>query len=880
MLCFALVVTMSALTFQDPAPGISHALAKRRLERIGIISYGLEFDLRSGMQEVAGKIEIRFSAVRAEDLVLDWAGDMLEDVVLNGHEPEPRDMRRVHDHIVFAGRHILPGRNRLTARFKARVATTGTPLTVYHDTKDNAEYLYTLVVPADAHRLFPCFDQPDLKAMFNLKLTTPADWTAVANERLATPVKTLAAHALGKQRKLWDFQGTEPLPTYLFAFAAGPFAVVRGPVVDFSLEKLPDDEQPLRILLRKSKLPRLDSERLFAMHLDSVRWYERYFASRYPFSKLDMVLCPGFPYGGMEHAGAIFYRESALVFDHEPTAVESMRRSTLVYHEVAHQWFGNLVTMSWFDDLWLKEGFATYMAYMVLAALEPDKNAWLRFHQTVKPAAYRVDATPGTVPIWQSLDNLDNAKSNYGPIVYNKAPSVLRELDHRIGREVFRDGVRRFLKQFPFVNARWSNLLACFEAAGAKNLAPWSHKWILGKGMPKVRAVIENKDGKVTRFRIQQTSAQGWPTTPWPLQLDLLAENPLDPSKPYRVHVQSDATITDVPRMVGKPTPQWVLLNPNDYAYGLFLLDPKTVRALPGILMDAQLPFRDPLLRAIAFRALYDSLREAELAPQKFVEVAVTLLERERDPLTHASLVAAATETIARYLAPAGRETWRKNLDDQLRTQLLHGELTGLELQTFRALVRFAKSKQTLDLCRELAAGKHSVPGLKLGTQDRFLAVTALLAANDASAQPLLQKLEKTAKGDVAKYAYLARAAKPSAETKAHYFESYLNPENPPEQWVQTSLSTFHWPGQDVLTLPYLEPALKNVQWIKEHRKIFFMPAWIDAFINAHASPEALAIVKRFEQDKTMPQDIRRKLIQSADSLRRAIRIHERFWPK
>lgn len=865
---------MSQDRAKEPEPGISAELADHRTKTVGQIAYDLSFDLAKGKDTVEGSATIYFSLARVDEpFVLDFGGIEIAEVKLNGEAVEQNQLKRVHDHIVVHSPKART-RNELDLKFRSKVAATGSPLNIYKDSTDGSEYLYTLVVPADAHRLFPCFDQPDLKAIFNLTLTVPADWVAVANEPLAS-----TAEKLRDGRVKHVFRSTLPLPTYLFAFAAGPFAVVDGPVVDFSPQKLPDSAHPLRIYVRRSKQARLEKDKLFRMHLDSVRWYEKYFAYRYPFSKLDMVLCPGFPYGGMEHAGAIFYRESALVFDHEPTEVELMGRSSLIYHEVAHQWFGNLVTMHWFDDLWLKEGFATFMGYSVLDVLEPERRAWLRFHQRVKPAAYRIDSTLGTVPVYQSLANMNDAKSNYGPIVYNKAPAVLRELEQRIGPATFQKGVQVFLQQYAFRNARWRELLGSFEMAKSGKLDAWSEKWILSAGMPKLRAVFETKDGAITSFGVRQSSATGMPTSAWPIRVTVLADDPA--GKPHRVQVSCDSAFTPVPSLIGKNAPRWVLLNPDDVAYGLFLLDPRTTAALPGLLTDPKGRLEDPLTRAVAFRSLFEMVREAETSPLQLIEVAYELLADERDPLTFASLLGAARYALERWTSGPQQRTWRTRIETRLRDMLAGEKCSGLELQVFRALASLGRDTETLDLCSGLLDGSRPIKGLQLGPRDRFLAGATLLAAGREDALGILDSLRGKAKGDVAKHHYQALAAAPDSKIKESYFENYGKIDEPPEQWISGSLSFFHWPGQEAMTLPYLERALAKLEWVKANRKIFFMPAWIDSFLGAHGSAEALAIVDRFlGQRRDLPQDIRRKLLQSVDGLRRAVRIREKFFPE
>ena len=855
MLSVLAPLAAAVLTLQDPVAGVAQDLAQERAARISQVRYELGFELWKGMDEVLGTATLRFALVdAAQPLVVDFGGTSIEVTAVNGRAPAQGEVRRVHDHLVLAPALLKKGENEVRTGFRSPVAATGTPLTRYLDEVDGAEYLYTLVVPADAHRLFPCFDQPDLKARVSLELELPGEWESVANGRRQE------IEILEGDRGRHEFAETPPLPTYLIAFATGPFRTIWGP-------------KGLRMFVRPAKVEWLDRERLFAMHAQALAALGELFGVDYPFAKLDLVLVPGFPYGGMEHAGAIFYRETALVFDHEPTEAELSRRSTLIYHEVAHQWFGNLVTMEWFDDLWLKEGFATLLAYQLLDRLEPDRLAWLRFHQGVKPAGLRVDATPGTVPVWQQLRNLDEAKSAYGPIVYNKAPGVLRELRHRLGEKAFATGLRAYLRDFAWSNATWSDLVAALSQASGQDLQAWSERWILSAGMPRVRVSWSmDAEGDLIDFRLRQEDVQGQGRT-WPLAVEVLVQPARGERR--RVDVRFDGPEVEVKDLLGTPAPLWVLLNPGDVAYGQFLPDDSSSSALRKLLPGEG----DRMLRATGFSALYDAVREAELDPAEFATFAIEMLATERDALTHAQMLGALGNTLSRYLPEERAAPLRARAERMLRGQLLAGELPGLELQVVRALAGFGHDAETLELWQVLLDGTTAVPGLAaLGTEDRFGLWTACVAAQAPGAREALAEASRGDAPDVARSAFLARAATPDKAVKAEYFATYLDPDGPPEQWVQGSLGGFHWPGQEALTLPYLRKALDAVERVKAERKIFFMPAWLDAFVNGHSSPEALAIVEAFLEERTdLPVDVRRKLLQSVDGLRRAVRIRARW---
>ena len=854
---------MLPLPPQDPAPGITRELARQRAERVRDVEYDLRFRIAANAREVTGTAVLRFTLAKDRDpsapLVLDFAGSELTDVRLNERDVT---LQAVHDHVILPTDALARDGNQLTCRFKAPIAPSGTPLTVYRDSADGRDYFYTLVVPADAHRLYPCFDQPDLKARFRLELDLPPEWTAVANTaRIAIDDKPTDVRGT-----LWRFAQSKPLPTCLAAFACGPFATVEAPQPEAPGIT---SKEPMRVLLRESQLARFDRDAVLRLHHQGLPWLAAQFGVPYPFDKLDIVLLPGFPYGGMEHAGAIFYREQALVFDHAPTAAERVRRSTLVYHELSHQWFGNLVTMKWFDDLWLKEGFATFVGYQALEALEPEQQAWLRFLQRVKPRAYEVDGTPGTVPVFQQLQNLADAKSAYGPIVYNKAPALLRALNEQLGDTAFRAGLKMFLEMHAFGNAEWRDLANALGDRGNADLGRWTERWLLAPAMPQVRVQWQvDKDGRVTEAAVVQKPTSGEGT--WPLDLELLVFDAKGASRVLRV--QGDAARMDIEALVGQAAPAAVLCNPRDIAYGQFVPDVVST----AFLLDALPKLADPLARAAGTAALFEAVREAELDPAVFCELALVLLAAERDPDTHGVLLDLLGTAMLRYLPDTRSAPLRGRATALLLDQLAKEGDSGRELGTFRFLARSSRTKEVLALCRAVVKNDGLPKGLEVGKQDAYLAAAALLAAGEAGdAFDVLAA--RYSKEDIGKEVFLARAATPDAASKAATFAQYLQPKDPPEQWTTDSLGFFHWPGQGELTLPFLQKALEQVGWVKANRRIFFMPAWLDGFLNGHSSAAALAIVDEFVRTHELSADVLQKLQQSRDGLQRAVRIRAAF---
>ncbi len=860
----ALAFLLLAPQAQDPAPGIATGLAQARAATISKVRYDLAFRITTPVAHVDCEAKLSFwldGKGAATPLVVDFDGELLGKAQVNGSDWE---VARVADHLVVPSSLLREGENDLRLRVRSIVASVGTPLTVYRDTADAAEYCYTLVVPADAHRLYPCFDQPDIKATFDVSLRIPKAWSAIGNG-------TTTAQDEVEDDRVWTFARTKPLPTYLAAFACGPFARIES-----RLPTIPGiaPGSTMRTWFRESERKNLDEPTLLRMHGDGLQWLCGYFGEPYPFEKLDIVLLPGFPYGGMEHAGAIFYRDKALSFDHEPTGGELARRSSLVYHELSHQWFGNLVTMRWFDDLWLKEGFATFVAHEAMEALEPDRQSWLRFLQRVKPRAYEVDATPGTVPVFQQLANLADAKSAYGPIVYNKAPAVLRELDERLGSETFRDGVHRFLARHRYGNASWQDLSAALEDAAKSDLSRWSERWLLSPSLPRVRVDWRTAaNGTVESARLLQSPVDGQGT--WPLRVELLVVEATGAMR--AVQVESDGADAVIPGLVGSKQVACIVPNPRDVAYAQFLPD---VRSRDWMVANAS-SAKDPLLRAVMFGCLFEAVREAELDPAIFAESALDAITQERDSDTHAWLLDMFGSCVMRYLPEARARELRERAEDILLGQLGQAK-SGRELPTFRWLSRNGNGARTLRLCRAVALGiaEDVPPHLVVGKDDRFTALASLLARSDddADRMSLVDTVRRAFKGqDVERETFLAQAAIGTESNKRKFFDAYLQLDAQPEQWAQDSLANFHWPGQSTKTKPFLEPALAKAQWVKANRRIFFMPAWLDAFVNAHADADALQIVDTALQTCDFDADVKKKLLQSRDGLARTVRIRDRF---
>ena len=857
-------------------PGVSHGLAIARAARLSNIRYRLSFTLKEHEPAVAGSETLTFDSKTAGDLPIDYRDGVLQSATLNGHAIAT-DVE--NGHLTLPA---VAGENTLTIAFISNAAAAGKSITRYEDKDDGSEYFYTLFVPMDASMAFPCFDQPDLKARFTLDLEHPAGWSVIGN----TP-----ATANGATRS--QFAETHPISTYLFAFAAGPFAAVRSQ----------NPAEPT-IYVRKSQLARARQEapQVQQMAARGIAYFSSYFAQPFPFPKYDLVLIPGFPFGGMEHAGATFLNEDGVLFRSTPTASDYFRRNILLLHETCHQWFGDFVTMRWFDDLWLKEGFAQYVAYKALAQLEPASNPWKHFYEEIKPLAYGIDETQGTTPIFQNIANLKDAKSAYGAIVYQKAPAVLKQLNYFLGEETFRNGLRLYLKDHAYANAEWADLVHAFEQASdqlghRQDLESWAKSWITHRGMPEISVNFSCSDGKISSFLLNQKDVleEGYL---WPMANQILLISAIPPhSKAESAHtdiqsikVEWNTAAFPVAESIGKPCPSLVFANEGDYGYGRFLLDPAS-EAMAASLFDPQSPRTenpgmfatvsndaDPLRRTMLWGALWDYVHVARSSPRGYVELALKSLPAETDE----SLARIQGDRIAMalhsYLSDAARKQLAPRVESIVADRMLNAPALGLRIVSFRTFTGIAETPDALRQIKDLLKGKLAVPGLTLKLLDRWNLVGHLVAMGDPEAQAIYAaEKARDQSGEGQKYAYAAEAGAPSAEIKARYFDEYLHSQSIQEDWITQSLRPFNSWNQTALTEPYLTQALNELPEIKLHRKIFFLGAWLGAFIEDQNSADAQAVVHAWLAGHTIDPDLRLKVLEVSDSLDRTVLIRQRF---
>jgi aminopeptidase N len=925
-----LIILFTAMTVlsQQPKmePGVSQTLAKWRAANYSDVRYKLDLTLEKMSPVLKGTVEVKVNlSVIADtepgpgrDIILDWRKirgkedlSTVSNISLNN---KPASFQETNEHIVISG--AANGENTVRLDFTSPILTTGSAITRYLDRQDQGEYIYSLFVPSDASTAFPVFDQPDLKAVFKLSASLPEGWNMVSNG-LPNVFRTA---------KSVEFYETKPISPYVFAFAAGDFKIFTEKFLDAgfggagNLSEAREISEKARvhtgnyIYVRRSQAEKFKqhAEEVFRLNREGVKFLESYFDYKFPFPKYDLVLIPEFPFGGMEHAGATFLREEAVIFPQEPTANNYISRANVIFHEAAHQWFGDTVTMRWFDDLWLKEGFAEFMAYKTLEKVMPEYNAWKVFYERNKQAAYLTDSTRGTTPIYQEIPNLSAAKSAYGNIVYRKAPSFLKQAEFYLGEDKFQTAVRAFLKKHEYANAGWEDLVREFESAAGRNLKDWADVWVRKPGMPIFRIKIGDgtRFGKLTgrpeetNLVFSQSSTHS-PDTLWMENLQFLyvyADNTRhseiveikkgdrEIEEVWGVYLGDKGTAATARNI--RP-PRFIFPNYRDYGYGIFLLDEQSKKYVLKNIQNE----KDDFLRTMMWGSLWDSVREAELDPKDYVELVIKNLGAEKDEVTISTLLGRVSTAMNYYLADKQREQAAPRLEALLLGKMSTAETLGQKLTFYRSFLNIATTAGARKTLKELLKAGWGKPVVKEGitpaapappvpygipplkTKDKFDILTRLIILNDPEAHGLLAELEKIETSDEAKrYAYAARAGIPSAGSKAKIFEDFTSNKDISESWIEAAFGPFNSVRHSDLTLSYLERALAELPNLKRNRKIFFVNGWLGAFIGGQRSEQALAIVDKFlAANPNLDKDLRLKVLENVDGLERAVRIRKKF---
>ena len=833
--------------------GVSWTLAEHRAETLSDLRY--RFQLRIPRERdlpVAGSVEIRFawSDPRGRDLVLDFKDPRrrVRAVRANG---APVEWAARHDHVVVPAGALRPDeRNRVELDFEAGDEALNR----------NDDFLYTLFVPDRAHFSLPLFDQPNLKARFALTLEAPGGWAAVSN---GETVDAPDADGAGG-RAVWRFAETPPIPSYLFAFAVGKFEI----------ETAERSGRTLRMFHRETDAEKVarNREAVFDLHAAALAWLEDYTGISYPFGKFDFVLIPPFQYGGMEHPGSIFYRASSLLLDESATQAAVLGRASLIAHETAHMWFGDLVTMNWFDDVWTKEVFANFLAAKIVHPSFPEVNHDLRFFLAHHEAAYGVDRTAGANPIRQPLENLNEAGALYGPIIYQKAPIVMRHLERLVGEDRFRDGLREYLRTFAYGNATWPELIDILDRRTGTDLRAWSAVWVEEPGRPTVTvrrgsAAAGDPAGRLT---LTQADPAGRARL-WPQRLELLLVYDDAEIRTPLLLAEGAASID-----LERPAPRFVLPNAGGLEYGRFRLD----EASAGLLTTALPDIADPLTRGVAWGTLWEAVLDGEIPVGEWFELLLRGLASEPVEQNVQRLLGYLSTTCWSLMSDAAHLEAAPRVEDVLWTGLADSAESTRRAAWFRAWHGLVRTPAGVERLHRIWAEEETVPGVTLSERD-FTALSAALAVRGAegTAEVLARQAARIENPDRrARFEFLRPALSSDPAVRERFFAGLREAANRErEPWVLAALGYLHHPLRAAHARRFIRPALDLLIEIQRTGDIFFPAGWLEATLDGHNSAAAADVVRRFLDglDADYPPRLRAKILQSADLLFRSARIAE-----
>ena len=699
-----------------PGTNLTRVEAQARARLVRDLSYEVELDLTVSERTFPTASTIRFTCPEpGAGTFVDFIGESVQSITLNGATLDP-ETHFSDSRIVLPS---LAAENVVRIEATGRYMNTGEGLHRFVDPVDDEVYLYTQFEVADSRRMYPVFEQPDLKATFTFTVTAPAHW------QLASSAPTPEPQPAGEGVATWRFGPSELMSSYITALIAGPYDVVHDTVTSRG------GEVPLRILCRKSLTRYLDADNLFDLTKRGFAFYEAEFDRAYPFAKYDQIFTPEYNAGAMENAGAVTFNEM-YVFRSKVTDAIVERRALTLLHELAHMWFGDLVTMRWWDDLWLNESFAEWASSTCQAEATEWTEAWTTFGTYEKDWAYRQDQLSSTHPIVAPIRDLRDVEVNFDGITYAKGASVLKQLVAYVGRGPFVAGLRSYFRAHAWGNTTLDDLLAELEATSGRDLRTWSTAWLETAGVNTLRPVVETgPDATITALSVEQTAAPAHPTLrPHRLAIGLYAARDGVLERTDRVEVDVEGERTEVPELVGRPMPDLLLLNDDDLTYAKIRLDD---RSLATALAHPR-GFTASLPRALVLASAWDMTRDAEMGARDFVDLVLASLPGERDSTLLRTLLAQLQTCVFFYTAPEHRETTRRAAREavwDLARRAEPGSDAQLQLVTGGCALT-VEGDDTAYLA-DLLSGRAALDGLDVDTDMRWTLLTALAGANAAT---------------------------------------------------------------------------------------------------------------------------------------------------
>ena len=823
--------------------GVSYLLAQYRSKVISNVQYNIRLNIpEQKMGAITGQEKIGFTLKQnTQPLQLDFKqpADHVQSVLVN-HKISTVNSQQEH---LIIDHHLLKvGNNEIEITFTAGNESLNR----------NDEYLYALFVPDHARNTFPCFDQPDLKARFLLTMTIPNGWNALSNG------KTLSVQPTsGRTAKTVTFANSNQLSTYLFSFTAGKYTSVKQAVGNHTAEFLHRETDSTKV--------KLSTDSVFSAHKNAISFLEQWTGIPYPFQKIGFVAIPDFQFGGMEHPGEVQYKASSLFLDDGATKDQFISRANLISHETAHMWFGDLVTMHWFNDVWMKEVFANFMADKVTEKMMGSETFNLKFLQDHYPAAYGVDRTTGANPIRQQLDNLQEAGSMYGNIIYHKAPIMMRQLEMLMGKENFRLGIREYLKKFSYGNATWNDLIAILSKHTKFNLYQWNQVWVNEPGRPVFNYRITYQAGKISNFTISQKPETGTPRI-WPQAFEVTL---VYPDKLKAITVDMTSASVGLKEAVGLTEPAYIIFNSNGIGYGLF---PTDKQLLPNL-------YRIPnaLPRASTYIAAYENMLAGRyFKPQELLQIFTNGLTQEKDEMNLRLITVYLTTIYWNFIKPQNRQSLAVTLENALWQAMEQQSQPNHKKILFRAYQDVFLSKEAYHNVYQIWKQQQPPAGVKLFEDDYTSLASSLALRSDTPSSILQEQLLRIKNTDrKQRLMFLMPALSNNQQERDNFFASLTNRKNrQKEAWVTSALYYLHHPLRQSTSIKYLPQSLAMVEEIQKTGDIFFPQSWLSATLGSYQSPQAAQDVRTFLlAHPHYNSKLKGKILQAADNVFRAEKL-------
>lgn len=834
--------------------GVSIELAEYRKSVLKAINYKLEFRVpEQADRRIQALEELTFNLTdNSQDLLLDFKAseDHLKGLLVNGKR---QDLAIVNEHIVLEKENLIEGFNKVEINFWAGESSLNR----------KEDFLYTLFVPDRARTAFPCFDQPNLKANFDLVLDLPDHWNAIAN----APV-TISKVLDG--RKTISYEKSDLISTYLFSFVAGEFESITQTSNGRTFTMLHRETDSAKVARNK--------DFIFYLHSASVEWLEKYTGIQYPFKKLDFALIPSFQYGGMEHVGAIQYRANSLFLDEDPSQSRLLGRASLIAHEVAHMWFGNLVTMDWFNDVWTKEVFANFMAAKMVNPSFPDINHELNFHLRHYPSAYGVDRTEGANPIRQELLNLNEAGQMYGPIIYNKAPIMMRQLESLLGERIFQEGMREYLNTFSMKNATWPDLIDILDSKVQVDLKRWSHVWVNTPGRPVIELEKNQTESGYQTVIGQYDNREMERSWPQSFRVKLFNESNQETKQFQIVSADQDYQID----LNDNWSNYQVMLNSDGMGYGLFPVNFDLITERWESLTELE--------KGVQLINMYENLLEPSLqgqaghmTPTAYLEMLKWILARENNQL----LINRALGQVRSVFWNLLSEDQRNNVAPDLERTLFHGlndlhEDPAIKKTFFNAFRNVSITENNIERLYQIWFEEDAslAAGINFSENDMISLATNLAIKRPEKAEEILDiQAERIQNPDAKRrFEFIRPSLSPEESIRTAFFESLKDEKNrETESWVLGAVGNLHHPLRKQEALRYILPSLDLLQEIQQTGDIFFPSRWLNATLGSHNSAEAVEIVSDFlDAHPDYNGQLRMKILQAVDQAKRASEILEK----